>query len=192
MMSSETVSRIGGNRKPQTFRDCKQCGKNFGPLERLAIQFCSKACGYEYRKGKPNAKRGRKYPHLQRARIGNCLVCGSEYRAVNDSKSHRQKFCKRECYELHWVDNVRPIMKEPIGLKGEENPTWKGNDAGYAAIHKWVSRWKGKPSKCENCKTTTAKKFEWCNTDHQYRRNLDDWIRMCTTCHREYDMAKLA
>lgn len=35
---------MGGNHKPQTFRDCAGCGARFGPLPRLARRFCSRRC----------------------------------------------------------------------------------------------------------------------------------------------------
>jgi hypothetical protein len=63
----------------------------------------------------------------------------------------------------------------------KENPTKN-------VMHKWVITWKGKPQICEMCGTTTAKKFEWANRDHTYHRVLDDYIRMCTSCHRKYDI----
>lgn len=65
---------------------------------------------------------------------------------------------------------------------------WKGDNIGYRAKHLWVIKWKGKPKKCENCGTEDARKYEWANIDHSYRRILDDYIRMCTSCHRKYDM----
>lgn len=34
----------GGNRKPQTFKNCAQCGNRFGPLCYLAQRFCSYPC----------------------------------------------------------------------------------------------------------------------------------------------------
>lgn len=34
----------GGNKRPQTFRTCKLCGIEFGPLERLTRKFCSYKC----------------------------------------------------------------------------------------------------------------------------------------------------
>lgn len=73
--------------------------------------------------------------------------------------------------------------------KGEKNYLWKGENVGYSysGLHLWVSRWKGKPSLCEFCGTITAKKYEWANIDHKYRRVLEDYIRMCTPCHRKYD-----
>ncbi len=77
--------------------------------------------------------------------------------------------------------------KEFLAVKGEKNFQWKGDNVGYVSVHEWVSRWKGKPKKCENCGTEIAKKYEWANVDHKYRRVLKDYIRMCTTCHRKYD-----
>lgn len=41
--------RRGGNKKPQTFRECAKCNQIFGPLERLSQVFCSKACNYASR-----------------------------------------------------------------------------------------------------------------------------------------------
>lgn len=70
---------------------------------------------------------------------------------------------------------------------GALNHKWKGDNVGYLALHSWVERNLGKPSLCENCKTVSAKKYEWANVDHSYKRNLKDWIRLCTPCHREYD-----
>lgn len=65
--------------------------------------------------------------------------------------------------------------------------TWKGENVSNVGLHQWVRRWKGAPRLCEMCGTTTAKKFEWANIDHKYRRILDDFIRLCTSCHRKYD-----
>jgi len=71
---------------------------------------------------------------------------------------------------------------------GINNYQWKETGAGMSSIHHWVRRWKGKPNKCDNCGTENAKKYEWCNIDHKYRRVLEDYIRMCTKCHRKYDI----
>jgi len=72
-------------------------------------------------------------------------------------------------------------FKEEVGEKIELRSST------YTAIHQWVVREKGNPSKCEHCKTTEAKRFDWANTDHKYKRNLDDYIRLCVKCHRKYD-----
>lgn len=39
--------KYGGNRKPQTFRECSVCKKYFGPLDHLRRRFCSRECKYE-------------------------------------------------------------------------------------------------------------------------------------------------
>jgi hypothetical protein len=66
--------------------------------------------------------------------------------------------------------------------------TWKGEKVSYVGLHQWVRRKKGAPKKCEFCRTTKAKKFEWANIDHRYRRDIEDYIRLCTSCHRFYDL----
>lgn len=72
----------------------------------------------------------------------------------------------------------------------DTHKNWKGDEVSYTGIHKWVVKWKGTPNCCEQCGTTTAKKFEWANVDHEYRRVLEDYIRMCTPCHRNYDKSR--
>ena len=72
-------------------------------------------------------------------------------------------------------------------LSEEKSPHWKGDRVGKNAVHDWVRKWKGRPNKCENCGTTKAKKFEWANIDHKYRRILQDYVRMCSKCHRNHD-----
>jgi hypothetical protein len=58
----------------------------------------------------------------------------------------------------------------------------------YIAIHQWVVRKKGNPTKCEHCGTTEAKRFTWSNIDHKYKRNLNDYQELCYSCHKKYDL----
>ena len=68
---------------------------------------------------------------------------------------------------------------------------WKGDKVQYGALHTWVRRRLGKPNYCAYCESTTAKKYEWCNISKTYRRELSDWVRLCTSCHRLYDYGKI-
>jgi hypothetical protein len=70
---------------------------------------------------------------------------------------------------------------------GNGNQAWKGDSAGYSAMHKWIVKELGRPRKCEECSTETAKRFEWSNVDHKYRRATEDYKRLCASCHRKYD-----
>lgn len=72
---------------------------------------------------------------------------------------------------------------------GEAHHQWAGDAVSYHALHIWVTRCKGSPSRCEHCGTDSAKRFEWANIDHKYARSLKDYIRLCTSCHRKYDYA---
>jgi len=73
---------------------------------------------------------------------------------------------------------------------GEDSGAWKGEEVGYGALHVWVAYWKGKPHICEKCGkyVENLKAIDWANVDHKYRRVLDDYIRMCKKCHRDYDI----
>ena len=75
---------------------------------------------------------------------------------------------------------------------GERNHMWKADRVGYHGLHHWVARQKGKPQKCENCGDTSDRKYEWANLSHKYKRDVDDWARFCTPCHRAYDNGKLS
>jgi len=81
---------------------------------------------------------------------------------------------------------ISKTMKEK-NLFSENNPNWKGEKVGYHALHSWLYNHLGKPSKCEHCKSTTAKKFEWANISGKYERDLKDWTRLCTKCHIAFD-----
>jgi hypothetical protein len=70
----------------------------------------------------------------------------------------------------------------------EKNPNWKGKLASISAFHKWVIKHKGKPEICVDCGITCKeRKLHWSNIDHKYRRNLDDYMARCVSCHRKYD-----
>lgn len=75
---------------------------------------------------------------------------------------------------------------------GKENPAWKGENITYSGIHAWIKRCKGQPTICEKCGKTglKGKKAHWANIDHKYSRVLDDYIRMCVSCHQLYDFEK--
>jgi hypothetical protein len=73
------------------------------------------------------------------------------------------------------------------GLSGINSPNWKGDKVGYDGLHDWIQRERGNPQQCEFCGTTTAKRYEWANKSHEYKRDLTDWIRLCPSCHKRYD-----
>ena len=87
-------------------------------------------------------------------------------------KKRGEEFCKK-------------IRESKLNKK---NPNWKGNDVKYRALHQWIESKLGKPKRCETCNTTEAKRYDWANKDHKYRRNINDYIRLCKSCHEKFDM----
>lgn len=69
----------------------------------------------------------------------------------------------------------------------EMHHNWKGDKVTYWGIHKFIAFHKGRPRTCEHCKRTDAKIYDWANKSHEYKRDLDDWIRLCRKCHIAYD-----
>ena len=80
--------------------------------------------------------------------------------------------------------------KEYLQIRNEKNPKWKGDKVGYFGLHTWVIRKLGKPETCEHCGKTGLKgnKIHWANKEHTYKRNLTDWLRLCASCHKLYDL----
>lgn len=67
---------------------------------------------------------------------------------------------------------------------------WKGDSVGYAALHEWVRKEKGRTKNCEQC----SRKNVWtdmANLSGQYRRDLSDWIELCRKCHSRLDRPKI-
>lgn len=89
--------------------------------------------------------------------------------------------------------------KKRPDLTGKNHPSWKGNKAGYLAIHSWMARTFGKANKCENpkCKyprlsmrgklMRAPKKFHWANKTGKYLRKRYDWMMLCPSCHLFHD-----
>ena len=196
----------------QSFKICEVCKREFGPLDRLSLRFCSRVCGF---KGRSNCgKKGKHYPHLWRARVGKCVICGKKYRAVFDFKERRQKYCSKKC----WAMRHPPLIGKCIYcsksfstyerqkkycsivcrdadpnsyVRKKRNPSidWKHGVPGYAGIHAWVERKLGRPLKCEHCGKSfkDTRDMHWANADHKYIKDIKYWIRLCVKCHRWYD-----
>ncbi|MCL5667329.1 MAG: hypothetical protein M1383_06190 [Patescibacteria group bacterium] len=132
----------------------------------------------------------------------NCVVCGNKFWAYRYRiKQGRGKVCSHECankYQLGQhhsqktefkIGNIPAKREYPRGIS---HPNWMGQKVGYFALHLWVTKWRGKPKKCEHCGLEGKKvgrrwNIEWANIDRKYRRCLKDFIALCKSCHTIYD-----
>lgn len=95
------------------------------------------------------------------------------------------------------------VSKSLIGKKEEKARRWKGDEAGYTAIHIWLRNKLGKATKCDNPKCIypkpikyrkpilKPKRYEWASISRNALRDVSDYIQLCTSCHRKYDINKL-
>jgi len=74
--------------------------------------------------------------------------------------------------------------------EGEKHPNWKGDKAGYSAIHIWVKSRKKRPEMCEECGKKKNYSLHLSNVDHKYSRNIEDYRYLCASCHKLYDLEK--
>lgn len=83
-----------------------------------------------------------------------------------------KKFCSRDCaFEFR---------------KNQNHHAWKGEQATYSAVHKWMTKQYGKPEICFSC-SGTSPRVEWANISGKYMRDIKDWIKLCSSCHRYFD-----
>ena len=117
---------------------------------------------------------------LERAK--NLYESGMTQREVADKLGITQK--------VIWMRFKEEGYKCRIAKKrnqfGKNNPNWKGNKADYKALHRRVEEIRGKPNKCEDCKTTKAKRYEWANISGKFD-DMDDYKRLCKKCHHKLD-----
>lgn len=73
-------------------------------------------------------------------------------------------------------------------------PTIEPGSPQYDAVHHWIKRHYGKASKCEsNTCEGKSSKFEWAlRKGYSYARDRDNFVQLCTCCHRKYDFSEKA
>lgn len=112
-------------------------------------------------------------------------------------------FCSKKCYTLSMIGKSHNHKtsnghipwnkgKKCLPITGEKNGIWMGDKVSYRALHSWVERKLGKPCQCEFCgKKDKGKQMHWANINHNYKRIITDWIRLCASCHKTYDRNQL-
>jgi hypothetical protein len=62
---------------------------------------------------------------------------------------------------------------------------WKGDAVGYSGIHRWLYINFIKLGYCAFCEKEGL--TEWANISGEYRRDIEDFIELCSTCHGKFD-----
>lgn len=185
---------------------CNICSKKYYTSHILKSKYCSRNCqriAFTGRKIKPFtdehknkirlALTGKPKSEIHKKRLAiskTGVKQNPETIAKRVAKNTGQKRTTKEKQKMSIAAQNGKTGKHHNQLKGSLHPCWKGNYAGYGSLHDWVKRKLGKPTKCEHCGKDglNGHKIHWANINHEYKRNLSDWIRLCTYCHRKYDL----
>lgn len=162
-------------------KKCLTCKKLFekkvkeSKLEWNKKKFCSYSCYWKSKLGSVPWNKNKICPQMGVKRLGTKL--NKEW-IKNLSESHKGKKQSKETIE-----------KRMKSIRREKHYAWKGDDVGYGALHIWVKKELGQPTTCEHCKKSDLKgmKIHWANKTGLYKRNKKDWLRLCVSCHRQYD-----
>jgi len=87
----------------------------------------------------------------------------------------------------HTAEAKEKVSVSLRGKTGVESRRWKGDDAGYVAIHTWLTKYYDKGNKCEQCGNENASRLEWSNINGDYTRDRSNWQVLCPSCHRKFD-----
>jgi hypothetical protein len=73
--------------------------------------------------------------------------------------------------------------------RGSRSSSWKGDAAGYGAIHSWLATYFTKTGTCEECGRSRPeiRRTEWANISGAYLRDRADYRELCTSCHKRFD-----
>lgn len=153
-----------------------------------------------------------------------CIRCSKDV----FRRQSANKFCSRECYwdskkgvKHNHGDKIskalKGVPKSPehiaavvLALKNlgsarnfpldEKHPFWKGDKAGYCAIHDWVRRRFPIEEKCSTCEKPNRKitqsnglvinYLHLANLSGEYKREISDWTYLCPKCHSALDKGR--
>lgn len=127
-------------------------------------------------------------------RTKQCLYCSKGFYAPQWlEKKSGAKYCSHRCYSLNkhdepWNKGSKGLTEKNRGSFGHTETKWKGTISEYKSLHYWVGKYLGKPSTCTRCNNEfNGKKIHWANISGKYKREPNDWIRLCARCHYKFD-----
>jgi len=136
-----------------------------------------------------------------------CEVCKKEIvTSKRKTKFHKECFYKSKRFHPIFNKNKKLSKKHKQNISesikkwghpkswkekviGSNAPWWRGNNASYIAIHRWVRK-HYKKSYCESCKES-EKMLHMANKSGQYNRDdPSDWLTLCVSCHKKFDLSR--
>lgn len=100
--------------------------------------------------------------------------------AASDKKGKKRWLCRCTCgnFTIVYGFNLTSNSTQSCGCSRQKD------NAGYRAVHLWLTKIKPKPEFCELCKEQPAEQLSYNHKDSkEYSRNPDDYNWLCTSCH---------
>lgn len=132
------------------------------------------------------SRKGTKLTEEHKRKIGKGgkgRVLSPETRAKIGAK-HKGKIVSQETR----LKQSRAKMGHNYNNVGPNHHSWKGDKVKYRQLHAWVARYKLRSGICSEC--SAVGKTHFANISGKYRRDLEDFMEMCVSCHRRYDLAR--
>lgn len=121
---------------------------------------------------------------IERA-VVSCRQCGRSF-LIRPKELRRGlgRNCSQKCQTQAMIAASRKITTNEV-----THPSWKGDKVGYFGVHDWITKHFGQPIGCEICglSDSNPRRYNWANLSHTYKRDRNDFKRMCISCHRKYD-----
>lgn len=90
-------------------------------------------------------------------------------------------------WRFMWHNGIKARTAQKRNQFAENNDSWRGDEAGYQALHARLYRTKGQPNRCEWCgECSPNKTYDWANLSGNYA-DIDDYVRLCRSCHWKLD-----
>ena len=101
------------------------------------------------------------------------------------------RFCSRDCYWVwrreHEAEIIARATARRVPPSNERHPGWKGEDAGYAAVHLWVNSHYPKTGRCDLCSVEHRRTHRAMRDPQVLTRDPAGWLELCPSCHKLYD-----
>jgi len=89
----------------------------------------------------------------------------------------------------HTPEAIEKIRAAKMGqCSGPDNYQWKTEGLGYRSLHNWVEKARPRTGVCTLCGSEGY--TENANISGEYRRDLEDFVELCKSCHTLRDGAK--
>lgn len=108
--------------RPQTFKICQQCGKRFGPVDRISRKFCSYKCKAESQKTGRHFKPCSKQARNAQRRVAYAIQKGTLVRPAECSNCGRREKVEAAHYNYTEPLRVRWLCKKCHHKWDKEQP----------------------------------------------------------------------